>query len=54
MKKQVGRNYTVGKSDEELIGHIGFGGLIEVDIETEKKVLITGAGSYILNHHRNL
>ena len=33
MKKQVGRNYTVGKSDEELIGHIGFGGLIEVDIE---------------------
>ncbi len=47
MKKQVGRNYTVGKSDEELIGHIGFGGLIEVDIETEKKVLITGAGSYI-------
>lgn len=47
MKKAVGRNYTVGKSDEELIGHIGFGEPVEVDTKTEKKVLITGAGSYI-------
>lgn len=47
MKKSVGRNYTDGKSDEELIGHIGFGEPVEVDTETEKRVLITGAGSYI-------
>ena len=48
MKKQsVGRHYTDGKSQDELIGHIGFGKSVEVDTETEKKVLITGAGSYI-------
>lgn len=48
MKKQtVGRHYTDGMTFEELIGHIGFGEPVEVDIETEKKVLITGAGSYI-------
>ena len=42
-----GRNYTEGKSAEQLIGHIGFGGPVVVDTKTEKKVLITGAGSYI-------
>ena len=42
-----GRNYTKGKSAEQLIGHIGFGGPVVVDTKTEKKVLITGAGSYI-------
>lgn len=47
MKKSASRHYTDGKSAEELIGHIGFGEPVEVDIETEKKVLITGAGSYI-------
>lgn len=47
MKKSVGRSYTAGKSDEELIGHIGFGEPVEVDTKTEKKVLITGSGSYI-------
>ncbi len=47
MKKATGRHYTDGKSAEELIGHIGFGEPVEVDTETEKKVLITGAGSYI-------
>lgn len=47
MKKVTGRHYTDGKSAEELIGHIGFGETVEVDAETEKKVLITGAGSYI-------
>lgn len=41
------RNYTDGKSAEQLIGHIGFGEPVEVDASTEKKVLITGAGSYI-------
>lgn len=41
------RHYTDGKSDEELIGHIGFGELVEVDLSAKKKVLITGAGSYI-------
>ena len=42
-----GRNYTEGKSAEQLIGHIGFGGPVEVDTSSVKKVLITGAGSYI-------
>lgn len=41
------RNYTEGKSEEQLIGHIGFGGPVEVDTSSVKKVLITGAGSYI-------
>ena len=49
MKKapKIGRSYTDHLSDEELIGQIGFGEPVEVDPETEKKVLITGAGSYI-------
>lgn len=41
------RNYTEGKSAEQLIGHIGFGSPVEVDTSSVKKVLITGAGSYI-------
>lgn len=41
------RNYTDGKSAEQLIGHIGFGEPVEVDTSSLKKVLITGAGSYI-------
>lgn len=41
------RNYTEGKSAEQLIGHIGFGGPVEVDTSSVKKVLITGSGSYI-------
>lgn len=44
---KVGRHYIDGKTDEELIGHIGFGEPVEVDTETQKRVLITGAGSYI-------
>ena len=45
--KKAGRNHTEGKSNDELIGHIGFGNPVEVDTKIEKKVLITGAGSYI-------
>lgn len=44
---KTGRHYTDGKSKEELIGHIGFGEPVEVDKKAQKKVLITGAGSYI-------
>lgn len=44
---KVGRNYTDGKTDEELIGHIGFGEPVIVDTESKKKILITGADSYI-------
>ena len=47
MKKTVGRSYTEGKEKEELIGQIGFGEPVEVAPETERKVLITGAESYI-------
>ena len=43
----MSRNYTEGKSEEQLIGHIGFGEPVVVDASTEKKILITGAGSYI-------
>lgn len=47
MKKTASRHYTDGKTDEELMGHIGFGETIVVDKESKKRVLITGAGSYI-------
>lgn len=45
--KKKSYHYTDGKSDEELIGNIGFGEPVEVDPGEKKKVLITGAGSYI-------
>nr|WP_303182759.1 sugar transferase [Lachnoclostridium phocaeense] len=48
LKKQpIGRHYTEGKSDKELIGHIGFGEPVEVNDDAYKRVLVTGAGSYI-------
>lgn len=45
--KKAGRKYTEGKTAQELIGHIGFCEPVEVDRTAKKKVLITGAGSYI-------
>ena len=45
--KKKSYHYMDGKSDKELIGNIGFGEPVEVDPEAKKKVLITGAGSYI-------
>lgn len=45
--KKIGRSYTDGKRVEELIGNIGFGEAVQVDTTTKRKVLITGAGSYI-------
>lgn len=50
---KAGRHYTDGKTDEELIGHIGFGEPVEVDLSATKKVLITGAGSYIGESFKN-
>lgn len=47
MKSVVCRHYTDSKSDEELIGNIGFGEPVEVDCSAHKNILITGAGSYI-------
>ena len=41
------RHYTDGKSDAELIGHIGFGEKVQVNRSLYKKILITGADSYI-------
>ena len=41
------RHYTDGKSAKELIGNIGFGMPVTVDKTARKKVLVTGAGSYI-------
>lgn len=40
-------NYTQNKTEKELIGHIGFGETVTVDYKANKKVLITGANSYI-------
>ena len=45
--KKTGRSYTDGKSAKELIGNIGFGEAVQVDVTAKRKVLITGAGSYI-------
>lgn len=45
--ERTGRNYTDGKTKEELIGTIGFGEPVCVDKEAKKRVLITGVGSYI-------
>ena len=43
----VCRHYIDGKSDEELIGHIGFGGPVVVNGEAHRRIVVTGAGSYI-------
>lgn len=45
--KKMGRHYTDGKSSEDLIGYIGFGEVVEIDTDAQKKVLIVGTGSYI-------
>ena len=44
---KTGRHYTDGKTDQELTGTIGFGGPVELDHSKSRKVLVTGAGSYI-------
>ncbi len=44
---KAGRHYTDGKTEKELIGNIGFGHAVEIDKEIQRKVLITGAGSYV-------
>lgn len=45
--KKIGRHYTDGKSDEDLIGHIGFNEPVEIDTNMKKKILITGSSSYV-------
>lgn len=44
---KAGRHYSEGKEDQELIGNIGFGQTVTVDKGAQKRVLITGKGSYI-------
>lgn len=41
------RHYTDGVGKKELIGNIGFGESVAIDAKGKKKVLVTGAGSYI-------
>lgn len=41
------REFTKGKSPKELIGNIGFGERVEVDKSLYRRVLITGADSYV-------
>lgn len=41
------QKYTDNRTNDELIGKIGFSEPVEIDRQTKKKVLITGAGSYI-------
>ena len=45
--EKCGRHYTDEKSAEELIGNIGFREPVKVEHNIKRKVLITGAGSYI-------
>lgn len=54
MKKTASRHYSDGKTYEELIGHIGFGEKVEVDKESKKRVLITGADHILENHLKNM
>ena len=42
-------HYTDGKTDAELIGHIGFGEEVAVDRKLHKKVLLTAEHSYVGN-----
>lgn len=44
---EIKRHFTDAKTGRELIGNIGFGERVEVDRQAKKKVLITGADSYI-------
>ena len=44
---KTGRHYTDGKTARELIGHIGFEEDANVNKNIKRKILITGAGSYI-------
>lgn len=44
---KVSRHYTDGISSSELIGQIGFSKPVMVDTGSHRKLLITGAGSYI-------
>ena len=46
-KNNNNRHYAEGKSDAELIGHIGFGQPVFVNKGKKIKVIVTGAGSYI-------
>lgn len=41
------RHFTDARTDSELIGKIGFGEPVAVEKRAKKRVLITGAGSYI-------
>lgn len=45
----IGRNYTKDKTNYELIGKIGFGDSVSIDMGKVVKVLVTGSGSYIGN-----
>jgi nucleoside-diphosphate-sugar epimerase/glycosyltransferase involved in cell wall biosynthesis len=47
MKEGITRHYVDDKADKELTGNIGFGRVVEVDKQAKKKILVTGAGSYI-------
>lgn len=53
MSKNVGRDYTCDKSHEGLIGNVGFGEAVSVDVEKRIKVLIVGKGSYIGESFKN-
>lgn len=46
-REKVVRHYTDGRTASELIGQIGFSVPVVIDTSAKKKVLITGAGSYI-------
>ena len=49
----MNREYTKGKTKEQIIGHIGFEGKANINKFRTRKVLITGAGSYIGESFKN-
>lgn len=53
LKKELVNCHTVEKTDDEIVGQIGFGEKVEVDNTQKKSVLITGAGSYIGNYFKD-
>lgn len=47
LEKKMGRHYTQGKSDGEIIGDIGFNTPVIINHNKKVKVLVTGKDSYV-------
>lgn len=47
VKRNTIKNYSAQSTNSEIIGQIGFGETVQIDLSRVNKILITGAGSYI-------